>query len=82
MELITSDAPGCTLSVKRPSPPVVAPLVVPCSSTVAPGKAPPSEAVTCPLMARDWARAAAILSHPSISTNPINKGKRFFMRKG
>ena len=48
-ELMTTVALDCTLNEKAPSAFVLTPLVVPRSRTVAPGRAPPSRAITRPL---------------------------------
>ena len=59
MELNTTVvAEAGALSVKEPSPPVVAPTDVPLMSTVTPGRPSPDVwSVTRPVMVRSWAAA-------------------------
>ena len=80
MKLNTSTAPGAAESEKRPSAPVVLPLVVPFTSTVTPGKGLWSVPdVTMPVTVRAgvaraggrgvWAWPGAAGTRPNISRN-------------
>jgi hypothetical protein len=58
-----------TLSEKLPVASVEAPLVVPFSTTVTPGKPSPVSDVTLPLIARFWAQAPAAEKRSRCSTS-------------
>ena len=63
--------PGTLVRLKRPSPSVLVPLVVPCWSTVTPGWVWPVASSTRPVTVEVWAQAAAVVSHKSSASSPI-----------